>query len=97
MAPLVGIAPPLRAVSAPHVPLKLMDRRGLWAPYDIQRNCLMGVAAKTPNFKVSVARIKSIAQCWGGLGRALVTQHPIIPSFAAEFVRFFASFLRTLR
>src|ERR1700680_2576670 len=97
MAALVGIAPHLRTVAAPHISLKLMDRRRLWAPHNVQRDCLMGIAAETPDLEISVARVKSIAQCWRGLGRALVTEHPIVPSFAGEFVRFFASFLRTLR
>ena len=72
-------------------------QRRFCAPYDIQRNCLMGVAAEAPYLKISVARVKSIGQSWGGLGRALVTQHPIVPGFASEFVRLFASFLRALR
>ena len=60
MAALVRIAPDLRAVFAPHVPLQFMDRRCLWRAHDVQGIGLVGVAAKAAQFEVAVLGIECV-------------------------------------
>jgi hypothetical protein len=62
MAPLERIAAHLRAVLAAHVALKLMDRRRLRAPNDVQGDRLVGIAAEAPDFKIKAARVERITQ-----------------------------------
>ena len=71
MAPLVRIAGHLRAVLAAHVALKLMDRRRLRAPNDVQGDRLVGIAAEAPDFKIKVAHVERVAQ-----GRATAVPIP---------------------
>ena len=54
MAPLVGIATDLRAILAAHVAFQLMNRRRLRSPHDVERDGLMGVAAKAFHFEVAI-------------------------------------------
>jgi hypothetical protein len=46
MAAFVRIAPDFGALAAPHVALKLVNRRCLRSPHDVEGNGLMRVAAK---------------------------------------------------
>jgi hypothetical protein len=53
------------AVLAAHVPLQLVYWRCLRAPDDVERNGLVRVAAKAPNFQVAISRIERIAPSVG--------------------------------
>jgi hypothetical protein len=55
------MAPDLRAVLAPHVPLKLVDWRCLGSLHDVEGNGLMPVAAKATDFEVAVPGVDRIA------------------------------------
>jgi hypothetical protein len=76
MAPIVrpnaSLTPHLRTVLTAHVPLKLVYRRGLGPPHHIERNGLMRVAAETPHFKVQLACVQRVTQCWRRLRWSLV-------------------------
>jgi len=62
MAPLVR--PPLkpRAILAPHVAFEFMDRRGLRAAHDVQRNSLMRVAAQAFDFEIAEPGVDRVTQ-----------------------------------
>jgi hypothetical protein len=62
MAPLVRIAPHLRAVLPPHITFQLVDRRCLRAPHDIERDSLVRVAAEAPDFEIGVPRIERVTE-----------------------------------
>jgi hypothetical protein len=61
MAPLERIAPNLRAVLAPHVPLQFVDGRRLRPAHDVQRHRLVSVAAEAADLKVKVSRVEGVA------------------------------------
>ena len=62
MTPLVGIAANLRTVSASHVALKFVDRRGLRSPHDVERDGLVRVAAEAAHFEIEVTAIEGVAE-----------------------------------
>jgi hypothetical protein len=78
MAPLERIAPNLRAVLAPHVPLQFVDGRHLRPAHDIQRHRLVRVAAEAADLEIEVSGIESIAQSGRWLGRSLETEHALV-------------------
>jgi len=62
MAALVGIASNLRAVLAAHVPLQFVDWRCLWPADDVQRYCLVGIAAEAADLKVEISGVQRVSQ-----------------------------------
>jgi hypothetical protein len=52
-----------------------MDWRLLRSPYDVERNGLVRVAAKAPNFEIAVSSIECIAQRRRWLRRTLEAEH----------------------
>ena len=77
MAPLARIASHLRTVLAPHVALKLVDRRRLRSPHDVQGDGLVGVATGTADFEIIVPRIERIPQRRRRLRRSLRPGQPV--------------------
>ena len=73
MAPLVRIAPDLRAVLAPHVALQLMDWRCLRSPHDAESNGLVSVAAKAFHFEIAIPGVERVTQRRRWLRRSLTT------------------------
>ena len=90
MAALVGIAAYLRAVLAPHVTLKLVDRGGFWPSHDVQSDGLVRVATKTTDFEIEESGVEGVAQRRRRLGRAAIAEHTPIPDFACKFFGFLA-------
>jgi len=90
MTALVRIAAHLRAVLAAHVALKFVDRRGLRPAHDVERDSLMRVAAKAPDFKIEIARIEGITERRRRLRLSFVPDHPLIPRLASKAVGLFA-------
>src|ERR1700736_3555843 len=88
MAPLVRIAAPLRAVLAAHVAFQLMDWRRLWPPHDVERDCLMCVAAEAFHFEIEVTGVERVAERRGWLRGSLKAEHAFIPRFAGGPFRF---------
>lgn len=83
MASLEWATLQFRTVLASHVALQFMDWRcPLRASHDVVGNSLMGVAPETADFKITVAGVQCITQCRGGLGRPLITEPALVPSFA---------------
>ena len=68
MAALERTAPDLRAVLAPHIALKLVDRRRLWSADDIERDSLLGVAAEAADLQIAITRVERVTEGGGGLG-----------------------------
>jgi hypothetical protein len=97
MAPLVGIAPHLRAVRAPHVALQLMDPRRLRPPHDVKCDGLMSVAAEATDFAIEVACIERVTERGRGLRRPFEGKHALGSCLAGELVGFLARLRRTLR
>jgi hypothetical protein len=64
MAALIRVAPYLRAVFTPRVVLELMDRRRLRSAYDVESDGLMCIAAEAANFKIVIAGVQSVTECW---------------------------------
>jgi hypothetical protein len=62
MAPLVRIAPRLRAILAPHIALQLMYRRRLRSPHDVEGDGLVRVAAKAFHFEIAKPGVDRVAQ-----------------------------------
>jgi hypothetical protein len=56
------LAPQLRTILAPHVALKLVNRRVLWSTNNVERYRLAGVAPEAPNLKVHVTRVRRVTQ-----------------------------------
>ena len=96
MAPLVGIAPDLRAVLAPHVAFQFMDRRRLRSPHDVERDGLMRVAAKAFHFEIAEPGVDRVAQRGRWLRRTLKAKHALVPRLDGEPVGFLARFRRPL-
>src|ERR1700730_9258055 len=96
MAPLVGIAPDLRAVLAAHVAFEFMDRRCLRSPHDVERNGLMRVAAKATDFEIAVPGVERVAQCRGWLRRTLKAEDALVPRLTGEPVGFLTGLRRPL-
>src|SRR6478672_548458 len=96
MAALVGIAPDLRAILAPHVAFEFMDRRCLRSPHDVKGNGLVGVAAKAFHFEIAEPGVDRVAEGGRWLRRTLKTEHALIPRLAGEPVGFLACFRRPL-
>jgi hypothetical protein len=61
MAALVRIAANLRAVLAAHVALHFVDRRRLRTAHNVERNGLVRVAAKAPDFATSRTLLDAVA------------------------------------
>jgi hypothetical protein len=91
------VAPNLRAILAPHVPLQFVDGRCLRPPHDVQRHGLVCIAAEASDFKVAMAGVQGVTEGRGRLRRTFVSEHTLIPSNTGEFVGFLARFLGTLR
>jgi hypothetical protein len=62
MAALIGIAPDLRAILAPHVSLKLMDRGRLRPAHNIQGNTATENSTKPVTVKIHHAGIAIVDQ-----------------------------------
>src|SRR6266404_3694296 len=90
MTSLVRIAANLRAVLAPYVAFQFMDRRRLRPTHDIQRDCLMRVAAKAFDFKIEVTSVEGVAEGRGWSRRSLKAKHALVPGFAGELIRLLA-------
>jgi hypothetical protein len=73
-----------------------MDWRHLGPPDDIERDGLMGAAAKTLHFEVEVSRIKRVTQRGRWLRRSLKAKHALIPSLARKPVSLLTGFCRPL-
>src|SRR3984885_4905819 len=71
-APLVGVAPQLRAVLAAHVSFQLMDRRVLRPANDVECDRLISVAAEAANLEPAKSAVDALRDCWRGLCRATV-------------------------
>jgi hypothetical protein len=97
MAPLVGVAPNLRAVLAPHVSLQLMDWRALPPANDVERHRLMSIAAEAADFEIEVPRIQRVPQCRRRLRGTLVAEHALVSGFAGEPIRNLARLPGALR
>ncbi|MET4022861.1 hypothetical protein ABIC10_007997 [Bradyrhizobium sp. S3.2.12] len=69
----------MRAVLTPHVPFQFMDRRCLRSSHDVERNRLVGVAAKAADFEVAVTGIERIAELGRRLRWTLETEHARVP------------------
>jgi hypothetical protein len=87
-AALVGIPAQLRIVSAAHVALELVDRRGLRPPHDVERYGLTCLAAVAMYFQKAIAGIERVAECRRRLFRPAQSQHALIPSIADQLVGF---------
>src|SRR5258708_33739891 len=84
MAPLVGIAPDLRAVLAPYVAFQFMDWRRFRSPHDVEGNRLMRVAAKATDFEIAKPGVDRVTQRGRWLRRPLKAEHALVPRLAAE-------------
>jgi hypothetical protein len=96
VAALVRIAPHLRAVLTTHIALQFVNWSRLWPANDIQRDRLMGIAAEAANLKIEVSGIECVPHGRGGLCRALVPEHSLIPGLARQAVGNLAGFLCAL-
>ena len=88
MAALVGIAPDLRAVLAPHVAFEFVDRCRLWSPRDVERDGLVRTAAKAFDFEIAKPGVDRIAQ--RRLRRSLKAKHALVLRLDGEPVGFLA-------
>jgi hypothetical protein len=61
MAPFVRVAPHLRTILAPHVPLKLVDRCCLGPANHVERNGLMRVNGTRRAMPCAVSRLRALA------------------------------------
>jgi hypothetical protein len=97
VAALVGIASNLRAILATHIPLQFMDGRRLGPADDIQRHCLVRVAAEAADLKIEVSGIQSVAEARRGLSRSFESEHALIPGDTRQTVSVLPSLGRALR
>jgi hypothetical protein len=88
MAPLERIAPNLRAVLAPHVPLQFVDGHRLRPAHDVQRHSLMRIAAEAADLKIEISCVQSVAEARRGLSRSFETQHALVPGDTRQTVSF---------
>jgi hypothetical protein len=86
MAALVRSALKPGAMLAPHIPLHFVDWRCLGTPDDVQRNRLMGVAAKAFDFEIIVSGVECVTKRRGWLRRSLKAEHARIPCLASQTV-----------
>jgi hypothetical protein len=86
----------LRAILAPHVTFKLVYRRCLWTPNNVERNRLACVAPEASHLKIEVASVQCVTQGRRRLRRSLEAQHALIPCVTREPISFLAGFLGTL-
>lgn len=84
------------AALAPHVALQLVDRRRLRSPHNIERDGLVGVAAKAFYFEVSVPGVEGISESWRWLSWPLESKHPLVPGFTGKPVGHLARLRRPL-
>jgi hypothetical protein len=84
MAPLVRIAPNLRAVLAAHVTFQFVDGRRLRPAHDVQCHCLVRVAAEAADLKVEISGVQGIAEARRGLSRSFETQHALNGQLPSE-------------
>src|ERR1700761_7740667 len=96
VASFVRIASYFRTVLAPHVSLKLIDRRRLWPADHIERNGLMRVATKAANFEIEIPSVQGITQCRRGLRWATEAEHALVPSLARKPIGLLKSFIGPL-
>jgi hypothetical protein len=62
----------------------------------VQGDSLVGIAPEASDFEISVSGIERVAQSRRGLGRSLITEHPLVPSLARQPVGFLARLLGAL-
>jgi hypothetical protein len=74
-----------------------MDWRGLRSAHDVQRHCLMRVAAKAFHFELAKTGVDRVAQRGRWLRRSLKAEHAFVPSVACQTVCLLAGFRGALR
>lgn len=84
---LNGLALLAGTALTPLVPLKLMDRRPFRPPDDVERDRLVGLAAKALHLEVLIPGVERVTEGPGRLGRSLEGEHPGVPRLAGSASR----------